>query len=282
MLAGDFCTLLSQQIDIPKERSLPFFICISSVGFGGAQEDIFLATIPSLLSGPAYGGQATSSLLIAAVRPAKQYMAHLTSPLHRSAGQHKICTLDLTDSFLDSSVTESGEHLYNYLQKRVTNFIDSAGKGRKIFVFLDDLAALTDLNVPSNRLLGSLLVSNLHCLVVGYRGHVDFDSDDFLLHLARRRAEFCLDVTTFDNRYSDSIEGQLIISQKNQEHNEDRPIKPTKFLFRVVDRRIQCYYPGASSLLFGMMNLKDLSYLGKRYKSKRWRGLGIKIYLLAA
>ncbi|VDK20377.1 unnamed protein product [Taenia asiatica] len=247
--AVDLCTLLTQQIAIPEERSLPYLIFVTSLGLSASHEEVFVATISSLLSGSCDGEQATTSLLIAAKQPVERYMAHLNSLLHRSAGRHKISTFDLSESFLASPVTQSGEDLYNDLRKRATDFTGSVEEGRKPLIFLDDLAVLTDLGVPSHRFLGSLLVSNLHCLVIGYHGSRDGVGDDLLLHLARRRAELCVDVRPLDTGYSDAIDGQLTISQRHQEHSEDEPVKPTKFHFRAVDRRIQCYYPGASNLV---------------------------------
>lgn len=118
--AVDLCTLLKQQIAIPEERPLPYLIFITSVGLSASHEEIFVATISSILSGSCDGEQATTSLMIAAKQPVERYMAHLTSILHRSAGRHKISTFDLSESFLASPVTQSSEDLYNDLRKRVS------------------------------------------------------------------------------------------------------------------------------------------------------------------
>ncbi|KAL5103952.1 hypothetical protein TcWFU_006945 [Taenia crassiceps] len=255
--AVDLCALLTQEIPIPAERPLPYLIFVTSLGLSASHEEVFVTTISGLLSSAGVNEQATTSLLIAAKQPVERYMTHLTSLLHRSEGRHKVTAFDLSESFHASPVMQSGEDLYNDLRERVTIFINSVEEGRKPLIFLDDLSVLTDLGVPSNRFLGFLLVSNLHYLVIGYHGNRDGVSDDFLLHLARRRAELCVDVRPLDTGYSDTIDGQLTISQRHQEHSEDGPARPTKFHFRAVDRRIQCFYPGASNL-----NLRKLVFTG--------------------
>ncbi|VDM35436.1 unnamed protein product [Hydatigera taeniaeformis] len=260
--AVDLSTLLKQQITITDGHSLPYFIFITSLGLPASHEGVFINTISSLLSDFGDGDYGTTSLLIAARQPADRYMPHLTSLLHRSAGRHKINAFDLSES-LESSVMQSGDVLYNDLLKRVslliTNFINSVDEDRKPLIFLDDLAVLTDLRVPSNRFLGFLLVSNLHCLVIGYHGSLDGANDDLLFHLAHRRAELCLDVTPLDTGYSNAIDGlvgcyfilplQLTISQAKREDSLDELTKTTKLHFRAIDRRIQCYYPGSSNLV---------------------------------